>query len=313
MVDKMLLYSFGGVLVLLVAGSMVSRIVSARVRSVRGRTTATNLRARMHAWWIMAALFAASLFTGVVGTVILFGIISFLALREFVTRTPTDPDDHGALFWSCFVITPLQYWLVADPWYGLYSILIPVYAFLFIPLRLALKGRATQFLVRASTIQWGLMLCVYCISHAPALLMLEIPGYEGKNARLLFFVVVVTQLSDVLQYVFGKLFGKHPVAPKLSPNKTWEGFAGGVLAATGVGAALGFLTPFALWQTALLALLITLMGFAGGLVWSAVKRDRGVKDYGSLLAGHGGMMDRMDSLCFAAPIFFHIVRYYFTE
>ena len=146
----------------------------------------------------------------------------------------------------------------------------------------------------------------------PCLLLLKIPGYEGQSAKLLFFLVCVVQLSDVLQYVWGKTLRAHPIAPRLSPSKTVEGFIGGALSAIGVGAALYWITPFTPLQAAGMAAIIVVMGFFGGLVMSAIKRDRGVKDYGELLPGHGGMMDRIDSLCFAAPVFFHAVRYWFT-
>jgi phosphatidate cytidylyltransferase len=260
----------------------------------------------------MVAVFAISILTGGIGSVILFGILSFLALREFITLTPTKRSDYMALFWVFFVITPIQYALVAIKWYGMFSVLIPVYAFLFLPTRMAISGDFENFLERAAKVQWGLMICVYCVSHVPALLMLEIPGYEGKNPRLLFFLVVVVQGSDVLQYIWGKLLGRHKIAPVISPNKTVEGFIGGVLSATGVGAALWWATPFTPLQAAGMALIITLMGFAGGLTMSAIKRDRGIKDFGTLIEGHGGVLDRIDSLCFAGPIFFHLTRYFFT-
>jgi phosphatidate cytidylyltransferase len=156
------------------------------------------------------------------------------------------------------------------------------------------------------------MVCVYCVSHAPALLVLDIPGYREQNAKLLFFLVLVVQISDVLQYVWGKTLGRHKIAPHVSPNKTVEGFVGGILSATAVGTALWWATPFKPLQAAGMSLVITLMGFAGGLVMSAIKRDRGVKDYGTLIEGHGGVMDRIDSICFAAPIFFHLTRHYFA-
>src|SRR5206468_870908 len=196
-----------------------------------------------------------------------------------------------ALVWSFFLVIPLQYVLVGVQWYGFFSIMIPVYAFLFVTARLVLAGETERFLERAATIQWGLMTCVYCISYAPALLLLDIKGYEGENAKLLFFLVVVVQLSDVFQYIWGKLFGRHPIAPGISPNKTWEGFLGGIVCAVLLGTSLWWITPFNPWQAALMALAIALMGFVGGLVMSAVKRDRGVKDYGSLIEGHGGVLD----------------------
>jgi phosphatidate cytidylyltransferase len=149
------------------------------------------------------------------------------------------------------------------------------------------------------------------VSYAPALLTLE-AGDENQGAKLLLFLVIVVQSSDVAQYIWGKLVGRRRIAPAVSPNKTWEGFAGGILTATFLGTGLWWVTPFAPWQAALMSLVIALMGFAGGLTMSAIKRDRGVKDFGTLIAGHGGVLDRIDSLCFAAPVFFHLTRYFFA-
>jgi phosphatidate cytidylyltransferase len=156
------------------------------------------------------------------------------------------------------------------------------------------------------------MICVYCLSYTPALLMLQIAGY-GRPAKLMLYLVLVDQLSDVLQYVWGKMLGRHKIAPVVSPNKTWEGFVGGVLSATAIGTALWWMTPFTPAVAAAVSFTITLMGFAGGLTMSAIKRDRGVKDYGTMIKGHGGILDRMDSMCFAAPVFFHIVRYFYVR
>lgn len=303
---------FGGVLALLLIASVIGFALARRATTDAGRATVSNLNARIRAWWVMVAVFGVALATGGLGSVILFALLSFLALREFITLTPTRPGDHRALFWSFFLIVPAQYALVASKWYGLFSILVPVYAFLFIPSRIAAAGDPERFLERASKIQWGLMVAVYCVSHAPALLMLEIRDWDRPNALLLFFLVAVVQLSDVLQYVWGKLLGRHPIAPTISPNKTVEGFVGGLLSASAVGAALWWATPFSPLEAAGLAFVITLMGFLGGLTMSAIKRDAGVKDFGALISGHGGVLDRIDSICFAAPVFFHLVRYFHT-
>jgi phosphatidate cytidylyltransferase len=193
----------------------------------------------------------------------------------------------------------------------MFSVFIPVYAALFLPILAALSGDRKNFLERSAETQWGLMVCVFCISHVPALLTLDIPGYEGRNVLLVMFLVLVVQSSDVLQYVWGRLFGKRKVAPSLSQSKTVEGFAGGVLSAGVLGAALSWITPFNYWQAALMACMITLMGFFGGLVMSAIKRDLGVKDWGSMIEGHG-MLDRLDSVCFSAPVFFHATRYWWA-
>lgn len=302
----------GGVGAVLLVASVIGYALKLRVPAGAASPTIDNLNARIKAWWIMTAVFALALMTGGLGSVFLFGFTSFWALREFITLTPTRRADHRTLFWAFFIITPLQYYLVAIRWYGLFSILIPVYVFLFVPIRNALAGDCERFLERTAKIQWGLMVCVYCVSHAPALLTLDIPGFAGRQANLLMFLVIVTQMSDVLQYVFGKTLGRHKIAPNVSPNKTWEGFVGGIATATLLGAGLWWATPFNPLQAAGMALLVTLMGFCGGLTMSAIKRDRGVKDYGTLIEGHGGVMDRIDSICFAAPVFFHITRYFFT-
>ena len=310
--DPVLLRAFGGVLALLIVASAIGALLAKRVHSESGRATVANMNARIRAWWVMATVVAAALLLGKIAATVLFGLLSLLALREFITITPTRRGDHATLFWSFFVVAPLQYVLVAIDWYGMFSILIPVYAFFFVPIRSALAGDTERFLERTAKIQWGLMVCVYCVSHAPALLMLDLPGFEGRGARLLLFLIVVVQISDVLQYVWGKLLGKHKIAPVVSPSKTWEGFVGGALSATAIGAGLWWLTPYTPRQAALMAFLVVLLGFAGGLTMSAIKRDRGIKDYGALIEGHGGILDRIDSLCFAAPVLFHVTRYFWS-
>jgi phosphatidate cytidylyltransferase len=307
-----LAWLFGGVLTLLVVASVVTSLLSRRLTSDGGRALVRNLSARVRAWWIMCAIFALTLAVGRAGSLVLFGLLSFLALREFITLTRTRRADHRTLFWAFFVVTPLQYWLVGVQWYGMFALLIPVYAFLFVAARVAVAGDTERFLERAADIHFGLMLCVFSVSHAPALLMLDIPGFEGRNANLLMFLVLVAQMSDVLQYVWGKLIGRRAIAPTVSPNKTVEGFAGGVATAVVIGTGIWWATPFTPLQAAGMSTVIALMGFLGGLVMSAVKRDRGVKDFGTVIEGHGGILDRIDSICFAAPVFFHLTRYFFA-
>jgi phosphatidate cytidylyltransferase len=310
--NAQLMWLFGGVLGILVLASAIGVVLKRTAKSDAARATIENLNARTRAWWKMCAIFALTLLIGRVGSLVLFALLSLLALREYITLVPTRRGDHRTLLWSFFIITPLQYYLIGIAWYGFFAIMIPVFAFVFVPTRIAMSGDTEHFLERAAKIQFGLMICAFCLSHAPALLILEIPGFAGRNAQLLLYLVLVDQLSDVLQYVWGKLAGKHKIAPSISPNKTWEGFLGGVATATLLGAALRWATPFTPLQAAGMSLAITLLGFAGGLVMSAIKRDAGVKDFGAVIEGHGGILDRIDSLCFAAPIFFHLVRYFFT-
>lgn len=312
LLDPEMLLMLGGVVVLLILSSILGLVLARRVSEESSRLVVANLNARIRSWWTMVAVFVVALATGGIGSVVLFAFLSFVALREFITLTPTRRGDHRTLFWAFFIFIPIQYLLVGFQWYGLFAIFIPVYAFLFIPMRSALAGDTEDFLARTAKIQWGLMIAVYCVSHAPALLMLEAAGDTSNGATLLLFLIIVVQLSDVLQYAFGKTLGRHRILPSVSPNKTWEGAIGGIAGATLVGTLLWWATPFTPWAAAGISLLVCLAGFAGGLVMSAIKRDRGVKDFGTLIEGHGGVLDRVDSLCFAAPLFFHVVRYFYS-
>jgi phosphatidate cytidylyltransferase len=303
---------FVGIGAVLVVASVVGWSLKMAMAKGMPHPTIDNLNARIKAWWVMVLVIGLAFVFGRIGVILLFAAISFFALREFLTLTYTRSGDYLALAAAFFVVLPLQYVLVYIGWYGLYAIFVPVYVFLLLPILEVLGGDTKRFLERTSKIQWGLLVCVYCISHVPALLTLNIPGYEDRNLLLIAFLVIVVQSSDVLQYVWGKLFGKHKIAPEVSPSKTVEGLVGGILSATALGAALWWITPFNVWQAALMSLAICVMGFFGGLVMSAIKRDRGVKDWGNMIEGHGGMMDRLDSVVFAAPIFVHLTRYWWN-
>ena len=301
----------GGVVTLLLVASLVGALLAARARTEAARAVIANLNSRIRAWWVMVGIFAVAFLAGPIATLLLFASMSFFALREFVTLTPSKPADHLALSLCFFVLIPLQYALIGCDWYGLFAILIPVYAFLILPAVTALAGDPDSFLERSAKLQWAVMVTVYCVSHTPALLLMHIPGYEGQDALLIFFLLLVTQMSDVLQYVFGKLFGRTLLAPTVSPSKTVEGLIGGGLAATAVGGAMYWITPFSPLEALGMSFVIVVMGFLGGLALSAVKRSLGVKDWGAMIEGHGGMLDRVDSLSFAAPVFFHLTRYFF--
>lgn len=274
--------------------------------------TIVNLNQRIRAWWGMIAVMAIAIGLGPAATYLVFAFVSYLALREFITLTPTSASDHTTLFVAFFIAIPVQYLLLWVDWYGMFSIFVPVHLFITLSLVSALTQDTRDFLSRSAKIHWALMVCVYGLSYAPALLILEIPGYRDENALLLFFFLLVVQISDVFQYVVGKLFGKRKIAPQLSPSKTVEGFIGGGLLATLAGAALYRITPFSFGAAFLMSLAIVLAGFVGGLVLSAVKRSLRAKDWGSMIAGHGGALDRVDSICFAAPVFFHLVRYLYV-
>jgi phosphatidate cytidylyltransferase len=303
---------FGSLIVLLGISSTVAAILSRRPADEKKAASRANLVDRINAWWVIVAILAVAFLTGPMMTLILFALASFFALREFITLTPSRPGDRLPLSLAFFLVLPLQFVLIGSERYGVFAIFIPVYAFLLLPSIAALRSDVEDFLSRSAKQQWGLMVTVYCMSHAPALLMLVIPGGPGRSALLLFYLLFVVQISDVMQYVFGKLFGKTKIAPVVSPSKTVEGFVGGGLAATAIGGAMWWITPFSPLQSAAISAVIVLMGFLGGLTLSAVKRSLGAKDWGVMIEGHGGMLDRTDSICFAAPVFFHIVRFFYA-
>jgi phosphatidate cytidylyltransferase len=285
-----------------------------------------RFNSRVRAWWMMCATVSLAFLFGRNATLILFGVVSFWALREFITLTPTRLGDHRALFWVFFAFTPLQYvlvWLGPEN-YGLYSIVIPVYGFLFVPARVAISGDYKRFLERTAKIQAGMLVCVYTLSFAPALLDLQLrtnktadgswqPWEDGSTAGLLFYLILIAQSGDVLQFLWGQLLGRRVIAPTINASRTWEGFFGGIASTTLIGTILWWVTPFTYWQSACMSLVIAVMGFAGSMTMSAIKRDRGVRDYGTLVEGHAGVLDRIDSICFAAPVFFHLTRFFFAD
>ena len=310
--DQSTRWLFAGTLGVLALATVVGILLKWRIAHGKPHGVIDNLNSRIKAWWVMVLLIGLSFLFGKTGVILLFAFMSFAALREYITLAYTRSGDHVALVLMFYVALPMQYFLIWIEWYGLFSIFIPVHVFLILPILASLRGDTTRFLERTAKMQWGLMICVFCVSHVPALLTLNIPGYAGRELLLIAYLIAVVQGSDVLQYVWGKLFGKTKVAPELSPSKTVEGLVGGVASATLIGAAMHGITPFNAWQSAAIALLICAMGFLGGLVMSAIKRDRGVKDWGTLIEGHGGMLDRLDSVVFAAPIFFHVVRFWWV-
>jgi phosphatidate cytidylyltransferase len=269
-----------------------------------------ELRQRVRSWWVMVGVFTLAMVLDRNISLVFFALLSFLALKEYFSLIPTRRADRRVLFWAYLAI-PLQYYWVAREWYGMFIIFIPVYAFLFLPMRMVTIGETRDFLKAAGTIHWGLMTLVFSLSHLAFLLVL--PGAETSVAGgpgLVLFLVLLTESNDVAQYIWGKLLGRRKVIPKVSPNKTWAGFIGGFLTTAALAVALApWLTPLSLEHAVMAGLLIGFSGFIGDVVISALKRDLGVKDSGALIPGHGGVLDRIDSLTYTAPLFFHFIRY----
>ncbi len=305
-----------GMLILVSIGSL---LWSLRERAEQEQEDFQQRRARfrheLNMVWVGACLFWAAWVSGPVGATLLFGVFSFLAFREFITLLHTRRADHRGLILAFFVILPLQYVLVGTRHFDLFSVLIPVYGFLAIPVASALADDPARFLERNAKIQWGIMVCVYGLSHAPALLLLDIPHYEGRGAFLLFFLVAVVACGQIAQQVATGKMRARPVARHISRSFSMRAWWIGVFTAAFVGALLYWITPFKAGQAAIAALVAAGCGSFGAFVMQALKRDAGINAWGnrSAITGAVGLLDRISVMCFAAPVFFHSVRWYFSK
>ena len=315
-VGLLFLVVFGLLTLVTVAGMLLS------LRERRAHGDDAELARRRHdnanllrVSWIMAMVFWVGWVLGEGVSIVLFGVLSFFALREFISLSPTRRGDHRSLVLAFFVVLPVQYSLVASARFDLFTVFIPVYVFLAIPVASALAGDPQRFLERNAKLQWGIMVCVYGMSHVPALLLLNFKGYAGKNAFLVFFLVFSVQTCMIVQRLVARHWRRHPVAPEVSQSFSWHSWAVGVVAGGLFGGLLSAITPFKPAQALAMALIACTAGSLGHLVMKALKRDRGVTNWGaqglSSVTGAGGLLDRVDGLCFAAPVFFHSVHWYF--
>ena len=271
--------------------------------------TSTELKDRVQSWWIIVLAFVVGAMLHTTVAMFFFALISYLALKEYFTLIPTRRTDRRIIFYAYLSIV-IQYWFAGIQWYGMFIIWIPVYLFLLLPFRQVLIGDTKGFLEHTSRVQWGLMMFVFGLSHIAYMMTLPtLNGHDVGGKELVLYVVLLTELNDILQYLWGKTLGKHKIIPKVSPNKTVEGFLGAFFTLSLLGVAFSFLTPFTWIQALLAGMLISSAGFIGDVVISMVKRDIGVKDSGNLLPGHGGILDRIDSLTYTAPLFFHYTYY----
>ncbi|HEY8048013.1 MAG TPA: phosphatidate cytidylyltransferase [Ramlibacter sp.] len=313
-VAALFLIVFGILTVAGVAAFLLTFRQRGAARGERWQAELKNFRRLLGTSWIMVLVFWIAWAAGEIVADVLFALISFFALREFITLSPTRRGDHRSLVLAFFVVLPVQYWLVATRHFDLFTVFIPVYVFLAIPVAGALGGDTQRFLERNAKLQWGIVVCIYGLSHVPALMLLDLRGYEGKGAFMVFFLAIVVQSCMLLQHLLARGLKRGASIPTVSSSFNWFSWLLGVLLGSIVGALFSFITPFRAWQAVALAFIACVAGSMGHLVMKALKRDRGVTAWGARelsVTGANGLLDRVDALCFAAPIFFHSVRWYF--
>jgi phosphatidate cytidylyltransferase len=271
-----------------------------------------ELAARVRSWWWIVGIYAVAAVIDDTMSLVVIALVSYLALKEYLSLIPTRRIDRTVLLWAYLAI-PVQFYWAGIEWYGMFVVFIPVWMFLFLPLVMALQGETKGYLTAVGTLGWGLMMTVFNLSHMGYLLVSgNAVNPQAGGAGLLFFLLFLTQFNDVAQYCWGKALGRRRITPRVSPNKTWEGFVGGVATTTAVAAMAGpFLTPMDVTWSALSGFIIGVSGFLGDVTISALKRDLGIKDSGTLIPGHGGVLDRVDSLTYSVPVFFHFFHYFF--
>jgi phosphatidate cytidylyltransferase len=306
---KPILYGLIGIFCALAAASLAAFSLS---RLKPGKDY-REFMARIRTWWWIVAALTLMFVLGTDAAIAFIGFLSFVAFKEYLSLIPTRRTDHRVLFWA-YLSIPLQYYLVAIEWYGFFIVFIPVYVLLILAFRAVLTAETKDFVKAIGTLYWGLMLTVYNLSHLAYLFVMPLTQpTESGGAGLCFYLLALTALNDVFQYIWGKSFGCRKVVPAVSPGKTWAGLLGGIVTTALLAVGLApFFTPFDHGHALAAGLVIGIAGFAGDVTMSAVKRDLGIKDTGNALPGHGGFLDRLDSLTFTAPLFFHFTRYFYS-
>jgi phosphatidate cytidylyltransferase len=304
-----LLWGLAGVLALLTLAGVVARGLSLAHPGKDYR----ELNTRIASWWVMVVLLSAALLAGWQATTALFALISFVALREFLSIAPTRREDRLIIL-AAYLSIPVSYACIVIDKYAIFLVIVPVYAFLLTPFLMAAFGQTKGYLARVAMFHWAMMTCVYNIGYVPFLMRVPDSQAPAGAAGLVLLLLVATEFNDVAQYVWGKTLGRRKIVPTVSPNKTWEGFIGGWVSTAALIWAIGpWLSPLSGVGLAVVAISLPLAGFAGDVTMSAIKRDIGVKDTSGLIPGHGGLLDRIDSLTFTAPLYFHLLAFFAVD
>ena len=277
------------------------------LKKVKPSKLAKEMFVRTQSWWFIA-IGVAVLITApaIVGT-LLVAYISFVALRELLSIAGFSEADRSALFASYFVI-PIQYFLAFKGYYEAFLIFIPFIMFIVLPFILVINGNIARITRSMTYIPSILILTVYLLSHLVLLYDIEVDGFTVGAGGLIIYLIMLTEFNDVFQFTWGKLFGRRKILPSVSPNKTWAGFIGGVITTAVLAYFIRFLTPLNEWQSLVIGLAIGITGFVGDSLISAIKRELKIKDTDDLIPGHGGSLDRLDSLFVTAPVFYHLLK-----
>jgi len=303
-------------LVLMLAGATIwGQWLEAHTLENTALARARQLNSRVRSAWFIVLWFGAAFMLGTTALVVLFAFASFFALREFVALTPIRPSDHWALVLAFYGVIPLQYILVATGQHRAFTVFIPVYMFLALPVIMALRQDTHQYLQRIAKVQWGLMICVYCVSHAPAIASLHWAGYSDRGPLLLLYFLLLVQLADLSALLSSRLCERirwpqwalwATQVTQSNSSKCHGGCVAGGLLTTAIGAAFWWVTPFSFWQTTWMAAATVCAGYLGEWVLASVKTSLGAPDGLSDGQLTRGMLQRLHALSFAAPVFFHL-------
>ncbi|MFZ4576031.1 MAG: phosphatidate cytidylyltransferase [Phycisphaerales bacterium] len=296
----------------MVAGIGAALVVATVIIEVLGRTGKVTrehlaeLRKRTLSWWILAPLMLVPVLLGAATSILAVLVLSIFAYREYARAT--------GLFRELFVSAIVVLGLIAvnlaalDNWYGLFVALFPITIALLAALPI-LQDQPKGYIQRVGLAVLGFSFFGMCFGH------LSYFANDTHFRPAIIFLLITVELNDVFAYCTGKLFGRRKLAPNTSPKKTLGGALGALILTTSLTA---WLAHFIFRGTAIdhplhlaaLGLLISIGGQFGDLVMSSIKRDIGIKDLGVLIPGHGGILDRFDSLILVAPLVFHFVRFF---
>lgn len=254
-------------------------------------------------WFILIPILLIPLLLGRTYFIFVVLLLALASFREFTRATGLWTDK--SFTWAGYLSIILIFYAVFIDWYALYNAL-PIYCMLAVLAIPILRGEFEHMIQKTCLTILGILYFGWLFSH-----LAYFENMQGGIGYIIFIIILV-ELNDALAATFGKLFGRHKFVPRISPNKTIEGTALSLVGILFFAHIFRFAIPeYSTWQIWVIAILISIGGTCGDLVISFIKRDLQIKDMGKLIPGHGGILDRFDSLIFVAPIFFHFTRYFF--